>query len=446
MAETVAKTATPIGTVAPVAAPRRSPILALLAGNIVSLVGSSLTAIALPWFVLQTTGSAAKTGLVGFFGLLPALIAGVFGGVLVDRLGYKRVSVASDVVSLVGVALVPLLYDTVGLAFWQLLMLVFVARLLNLPGLTARRALLPELAQLAHWRLERINASFESVNALAMLLGPPLAGLLVAVMGANNVLWLDAASFAVSAALVAGAIPAVAVTPQVIGRYGEALMSGLRFLWHDRLLRAMAATLALSNFLGASLFAVLLPVFVKETYGQATVLGLIFSASGLGQLLGAVAYGAFGPRVPRRVIWLVGFSLMPLGYWMLGVGVPLVVLVVTLAVTGFFTGPINPLMVTIRHEHIPPELRGRVFSTYSAVASGAQPLGLLLGGLAVQGTGVRATALIFALAAQAVGIGMFFVPALRAMRTPPSTPEQLNRQYSPEGARKTPRKANTRIH
>jgi len=421
VAEVTAKTVTETAAtaaVAPVAAPRRGPILALLAGNIVSLVGSSLTAIALPWFVLQTTGSAAKTGLVGFFGLLPALIAGVFGGVLVDRLGYKRVSVVSDLVSLVGVALVPLLYRTVGLAFWQLLALVFVARLLNLPGVTARRALLPELAELAHWRLERINASFESVNSLAMLLGPPLAGLLVALMGANNVLWLDAASFAVSAALVAVAIPAVAVTTQAMGRYGDALMSGLRFLWHDRLLRAMAVSLALSNFLGASLFAVLLPVFVKETYGQATVLGLIFSASGLGQLLGAVVYGAFGHHVPRRVIWLVCFCTMPFGYWPLAAGVPLAAFIAIVVVASFFSGPINPLMVTIRHERIPTELRGRVFSTYSAIAMSVQPIGLLIGGFAVQATGVRATALIFALAAQVVGAAMFFVPALRVMHQP----------------------------
>jgi len=404
---------TSTSTLAPISTPRRWPILALLVGNIVSLIGSNLTAIALPWFVLQTTGSAAKTGLVGFFGLLPSLLTGIFGGVVVDRLGYKRVSVMADLISLVGVALVPLLYDTTGLAFWQLLALVFVARLLTIPGLTARRALLPELAMLAGWRLERINASFESAQSLATLLGPPIAGLLVALLGAGNVLWLDAASFAVSAALVMTAIPAgiTAIVPLVEG-YSDALRAGLRFLWNDHLLRAMALSLTLSNFLGGALYFVLLPVFVKETYGQAAVLGIIFSAGGLGQLLSAIAYGAIGHHLARRVLWLVGFSTMPFGYWALAAGVPLGVLLAVIAFSGLLSGPLNPMMVTIRHERIPSALRGRVFGTFSAIATGVQPLDILLGGFAVQAAGVRSSALVFALAMQVVGVSMFFVPAL----------------------------------
>src|SRR6476620_7677977 len=108
----------------PPAAGRR-PILGLLTANAISQVGSALTVIAIPWFVLQTTGSAAKTGLTGFFVALPFLITGIFGGTVVDRLGYKRSSVIADSVSGIGIALVPLLYYTVGLAFWQLLALVF---------------------------------------------------------------------------------------------------------------------------------------------------------------------------------------------------------------------------------------------------------------------------------------------------------------------------------
>lgn len=84
------------------ARPSRSPLFALLAANAVSLVGSGLTAVALPWFVLQTTGSAARTGLVAAAAVLPAFAAGVFGGALVDRLGFRRVAVAAQ---LVGVAL-----------------------------------------------------------------------------------------------------------------------------------------------------------------------------------------------------------------------------------------------------------------------------------------------------------------------------------------------------
>src|SRR5207249_3590299 len=107
----------------------RLPILGLLVANTISQVGSALTFIAVPWFVLQTTGSAAKTGLTGVFEALPFIIAGIFGGTLVDRLGFKRTSILADLTSGLTVALIPLLYHTVGLAFWQLLALSFLGSL-----------------------------------------------------------------------------------------------------------------------------------------------------------------------------------------------------------------------------------------------------------------------------------------------------------------------------
>ena len=77
----------------------RWPLIALLAGNVVSLIGNALVIVALPWFVLQTTGSAAQAGLVGFAQVLPAFFAGVFGGTLADRFSYKSMAIVSDLVS-----------------------------------------------------------------------------------------------------------------------------------------------------------------------------------------------------------------------------------------------------------------------------------------------------------------------------------------------------------
>ncbi|MDQ3547406.1 MAG: MFS transporter, partial [Chloroflexota bacterium] len=112
-------------------ASKRVPIYTLLLASAISNVGNMLTMIALPWFVLETTGSAAMTGLVGFFVALPNFVAGIFGGTLVDRLGYKRVSIIADLVSGFGVLMVPLLYITTGIAFWQLLTFVFIGALLD---------------------------------------------------------------------------------------------------------------------------------------------------------------------------------------------------------------------------------------------------------------------------------------------------------------------------
>ena len=122
---------------------RRVPIIALFTANAISLAGNVMANIAIPWFVLETTGSAARTGVTGFFTILPVVVAGFLGGAITDRLGYRRMSIASDIASGATVALIPLLHFTVGLQFWQLMLLVFLGGLLDAPGGTARTAMVP---------------------------------------------------------------------------------------------------------------------------------------------------------------------------------------------------------------------------------------------------------------------------------------------------------------
>ena len=142
----------------------RIPILSLFAANAISMVGNVCAAIAIPWFVLQTTGSAAQTGITGFFTILPVVLAGFLGGTLVERLGYKPTSVIADLASGVTVAMIPLLHFTVGLQFWQLMVLVFLGGLLDAPGTTARNALVPELAEIAEMPLERATSAIQAVE------------------------------------------------------------------------------------------------------------------------------------------------------------------------------------------------------------------------------------------------------------------------------------------
>src|SRR5690349_20551021 len=209
------------------------PIISLFTANAISLVGNMLSAIAIPWFVLQTTGSATQTGVTGFFTVLPVVLAGLFGGTLVDRLGYKRTSIIADIASGVTTALIPLLYFTVGLEFWQLMVLVFLGALLDAPGSTARSALVPELAELAQMPLERATSLIHIIERSARLVGAPLSGLLIAFIGTENVLWLDAASFFISAGIIAVTIqvhqPLGQDQKEPRGRYFDELREGLRF-------------------------------------------------------------------------------------------------------------------------------------------------------------------------------------------------------------------------
>ena len=132
----------------------RTPIFALLSAEAVSQVGNMMTVVVGPWFVLQTTGSAAKTGLVGAALVLGSVVPTVVGGPLVDRLGFKRASVLADLTSAATVACVPVLYLAGLLTFWELLALMFVLSSINSQGDTARYGLVPALANIGAMSIE----------------------------------------------------------------------------------------------------------------------------------------------------------------------------------------------------------------------------------------------------------------------------------------------------
>lgn len=396
--------------------------MALLAANAVSVVGNQLTLLAIPWFVLQSTGSAAKTGLVAFFGTLPLFIAGFFGGTLVDRLGFKRASILADLASGMAVALVPLLYRTIGLAFWQLLTLVFLRTLFDTPGFTARQSLLPDLVNAAGMPLERANAAYQAIQQLATLLGPPSAGLLIVAMGTSNVLWLDAASFIVSAGLVALGIPPVSRVSQTEDRaqrsYLAELLDSLRFIRRNRLVRAIVSVVALVNFLISPLLAVVLPVYANQIFGSAVDLGLIFAGFGAGGLAGAALYGAIGRHLPRRATFIGAFLIAGIPLWVLAATPPVLVTVGALALLGVASGPINPLLMTITQERVPADLRGRLFGMLFAVGFVGQAPGMLLAGYLLTVIHLQATLVAIALAYLAVTISLLINPAFHEMDRP----------------------------
>ncbi len=396
---------------------RHGPLNALFIANIVALIGKQLSLIALPWFVLTTTGSAERTALVGFVIFLPGLFVGIFGGALIDRLGFRRVAIAANLVSGSGILMIPVFYHTVGLPFWLLLVFVFVGSLLEVPAITAGRSMVPELAALAGRPLERINALFESSQNLALLVGTPAAGLLVAWMGASNVLWLDAAASVSGAIILVAAVPGSIFAPPVAATrsYLSHVLTGLRFIRRDELLWPMVIALALSNAISSSVVGLVLPVYIRKEFGSAASLGLVIAAIGAGAFLGATLYGFLAGRVSRSLIWCGAYLIIPIEFWVFTVSPPVGLLVAAFIVAGLVMGPINPLMVTIRHERSPTEIRGRVFSTYSAVAGAAAPLGILLAGLAIGRLGFQPSVVILAICAQLLGVAILFIPAFRRM-------------------------------
>jgi MFS family permease/N-acetylglutamate synthase-like GNAT family acetyltransferase len=402
---------------------RRLPLFALFAANAISLSGNVVALVAIPWFVLQETGSAALTGLSGFFTFLPTVLSAFFGGVVVDRLGFRTTSVVADLASAAAVAAIPALHLTIGLELWQLFALVFLGALLDAPGATARRALLPDLVELAGMPMERATSIAQAIFQGSYLVGAPIGGVLVATIGATNTLWVDAVSFLASAALIGMLAPvAVSAAREVKTGYFADLAVGLRFIWHDRLIRAVVITVLLTNFLDAPLSPVILPVLVDEEFGSAEYLGVLLGVFGGAAVVGAAAFGAIGHRLPRRRTFVVAFFVASLPYLALATTPSLALTVVIVVVFGIAAAPLNPILATVGYERIPAEMRGRVLGALTAGAYSAIPLGILVGGLLVEAIGVGPTLLVIGVCYVAVTAYGFFNPAFREMDRVPDKP------------------------
>lgn len=400
---------------------KRLPLNVFLAGSGISYTGDVLTLLAIPWFVLQTTGSIEQTGITTFFSTLPAVLAAFFGSAVVDRLGYKRTSVSGDIASAITVALIPLAYLTVGLAFWQLLILVFLGGLLKSPGVTARGAMVPELAQLAKMPLERANAFSDGTNRISGFIGAPVAGILIAVIGASNLLWLDAITFFFSALLIGLAVPP---TPPVL-KVGESgakardipgqWWEGLRFLRGDTLLFTIIVTVMITNMLDGALMSVVEPAYIKQVFHSALPFGLLVATFGGATFVGTLVFAAIGHRLPRRLTFGIGFTLAgAIRFWILLIPrLPLLLSVYALA--GFAAGGINPLLFTIMQKRVPAEMRARIFGMTTAGVLIGIPLGTFASGYIVTGIGFTSTLLLMGIIYFLTTASLLINPALKKL-------------------------------
>jgi MFS family permease len=396
---------------------RQSPLYALYSANAISFIGNNLTTIAIPWFVLVTTGSAAKTGITAFFSILPIVIAGIFGGTIVDRLGYKRTSIIADLASGTTVAAIALLHHLDLLSFPVLLALVFLGALLDAPGGTARAAMVPELAEPARVPLERATSLMQIVERGSRLVGAPLGGVLIAAFGPAGALWIDAATFAVSAGMVLFLVPAPPqpATGEPAAGYLHELKAGFAFIRADRLLSAVVMTVMVTNLLDAAIGSVSLPVLAKDQFDSSIALGLMAAASGGGAALGAAVYAIYGNRLSRRAVFIPAFVIVGIRPLVLAALPSLPIVIAIQVITGLAAGPLNPILGVIEFERIPAGMRGRVFGAITAGAWLAMPVGVLGGGYLIDLLGLPATFAILGVCYVVTTLTLVINPAIHDM-------------------------------
>ena len=372
---------------------------ALLAAHAISQTGNVITAFAIPFYVLGLGGTGVEVGIAAFFSTIPVVVGGALGGVVVDRVGPRRAAIVADIISGATVLSIPVLALTVGLPFWALLLLVFAGGLLDTPGQTARRVMLPSLTARAGVRLEQSVGLLDGSERFAKLIGASVAGLLVALVGPMAALFVNAATFAVSALLTWVFVAAAPADPGQLRApdrsdsprttYWADLAEGFRFVIRDPLMRLIVGLVLVTNLFDAARGATLLPLYANDRLGGAAALGLLVAVMGGCALIGNVAFGFVAHRVPRRMTFAVCFALAggPSSA-AFALGAPLPVLVALTALSGLAAGAINPILGTVELERVPEHMRGRVFGLINAGAWAGVPFGALLGGIAADTIGL----------------------------------------------------------
>lgn len=395
----------------------RIPLYGWLTAEAVSLTGTRVSMIAIPWFVLTTTGSATLTGVVAFAEMAPLVLLKALAGPLIDRISARRVAIGADLGSCVAVGLVPLLHVLGALSFPVLLVLVAVAGALRGPGDGAKHAMVPALVRAATVPMERATGLASAVERTASMVGAAFAGALVAVIGPASALAVDAVSFLVSALLVTtttrvlrGVRDTVEGPREELGSYTSRLKEGWNFLRQDRVLLGISTMVALTNLLDQAFVVVLVPVWAKDSGGGAAAIGLLFAVFSGASIAGAVLASAFGSRLPRYATYLVAFLVCGAPrFAVLAFDTPLWGVLAVAVAGGFASGFINPVLGAVVFERIPEHLMGRVSALNTALCWSLIPLGGLVGGLLIGGFGLTAAML-------ACGTAYFLVTTLPALQ------------------------------
>jgi MFS family permease len=394
---------------------RNRSLLGVLTAELVSLTGTSMTFVALPWFVLATTGSAAKTGWVLAAELAPFAVFGILAGSLVARLGAKRSMLLADAARGPLMTLVPILWWTHHLSFAALLGATFAVGCFSAVYQPSSRLILPEVLGEDERLVARGSAILGSGQQITQILGPVLAGVLIAATSPATVLVIDAGTYVFSFAVIAAVVRAGKRVAQTGAAKG--VLAGIRFLAHDPLLGPLLLAACLVNMLAQALVVAMQSLVYFHYDANAHVLGFHFGSFGVGALAG----GLIAQQVAQKadLLKLAAFAMlgMPLPLWLLAVAMPWGAALVVVGAFAFFAPLINAPILGILTVRTPAALRPKVMSAVMTVALLAGPLGYLLAGQAISRISIYTLFLIIA-AALTLGSVAFAAILLRHRASP----------------------------
>ena len=351
-------------------------------GQLTSQIGEGLNKVALLWFVYTLTGSALKMTIVGLIQTIPPLLFGPMIGVYLDRLPKKTVMIWVDLIRTAMTFLIPALYALDLLSLGGLYILIFLTSIVSTIFGPALVSAVPRLVRTTE--LVTANALIQGTNNIGLLLGPAISGVLIAVMGAENVLYVNSATFLVSALCLMpmrlhetwmSAADKDGLSSSVL----DDLKVGFRFVFGSKSLIFLLVILSALYNLGASAFVFILPVYAKEFLQVGPVqLGWLWSALGVGMLIVStwLAWRHQGDIHSRLRLIVRGMTVGGLAVCSLSLLETPIMAAAVVTVVGGSTAIMNPVVWALLQEVTPQHLMGRVLTTFSTGSMAAAMAGM----------------------------------------------------------------------
>ncbi|MEY4171302.1 MAG: hypothetical protein RLZ94_2375 [Actinomycetota bacterium] len=399
---------------------RWGPIGLLQVPNLLSGMSNGVVTIAVPWLVLDRTGSVAAAGLVAAISALPGILAAPISGWAVDHFGRRIVSIISDLLSAISVAAIPIVAFFTELTLPWIIALAMLGAVFDPAGYTARKALIPDVAEASGMSVTRLNGIHEGVFSVGWVVGPLVGASLIATLGAVSAFWVPFVLFIISAILIVflhvgdAGQDAKAARDEAGEEHPNAWQNavlGIKIIWNDHALRALIIAVTVLGSIYLPTETVLLPAhFIAIDQPQS--LGFVLAALSAGTIIGAFGYGWLAKRMKRLTIAravLVGTIVFYLPIALLP---PLPLMVAAGFAIGLAWGPMQPLMNTVVQRRVEPDAQGRVYGIQTALFYALPPVFMMVTGVIAERTGVMPVLLGLWVLMTIVAIGVLLVKSL----------------------------------
>lgn len=383
-------------------------------------ISNGVVMITVPWIVLESTGSAAKAGLLAALSSLPGVVVSPVVGGLIDRFGRRAVSMFSDLMSMLSVCMFLVINALGDLTYTWILAIAILGACFDPAGYTARKALIPNAATASGVEINSANGRHEGIFAIGWMVGPAIGSLCIQWSGPMLGFAVTTATFALASLFV--------WMMRVDDEHGKtlahhedghepffvSLREGFHVLTSDKPLFALAIGFMFLSGLYMPIDTVIFPTYF-ESINDPTGLGILFASLAAGLVVGSFAYGRLAAKFSTSTLLRLVMVISTIALF------PLVILPSTwmFAILGFFAGlswgPFNPLWNSIVQKRVAPEMQGRVYGLQMSLLYAAPPLGQLIVGACVDNFGLQPTFVVVMVLFGIVGLGFATTPVLRKL-------------------------------